>query len=268
MSLFIYGQNLILNPSFEETRVDEYGKLYADKWIVPNEGSIDYFSSQFEGLWYKMPNTTYGYHNAYKGNACIGFVLFNWNGEMEHYMAQLSKPLMKDSLYYICIHLKYVGDSVWIFSKQIELLFTSSNKILWRDTDYRSLFSNPNDQLTSSVKVNIETVNKSKDWVELNVFYKAQGGEKYLTFGLFYQGDIFFDLCNKYTKDYKDLKKREKFILKHDIDPIYANRNFKPTIKNSHRVYAYYLLDDVSVELKNEVYDNDFTFPVGSYISH
>jgi hypothetical protein len=254
-----YGQNLIINPSFEDYLKDKYGNMYAKDWLVPNPSSIDYYSTLSSSNNYGIPNNLFGFHPSYDGNAYAGFVLYNWSGEMEHYTAVLKEALKKDSLYQIRFHIRYAGDAVWLYSKSIELLFTKESKLLWWDTRYQFLFDHGK-HLESSVKIDIEKAFITRDWVERTAEYKASGGEKFVTFGLFYQNDDFIKLINKYIKDYlKGFEKQKEFINTHEEYPIFRNQNFKPTIRKREYVYAYYFLDAVSITLERKG-EKDFTY--------
>ena len=257
-----YGQNLILNPSFEVFAKDKYGNLYAQDWLVPNTSTIDYYSIISNTKFYSIPNNFLGFHPAYEGSAYIGFVLFNWSGEMEHYTGTLKEPLKKDSDYQISFYIRYAGDSVWIYSKSIELLFTKESKISLWDTRYQIVYTNGN-LLTSNIKIDIEQAYITKDWVKCNAKYKAKGGETIITFGLFYQGDNFIKLINEYSKDYfKSFEKQVKFINSHEEYPIFTNKHFKPTIQKRDFVFAYYFLDAVSVTpFKKGDPEEDYTYP-------
>jgi hypothetical protein len=254
-----YGQELLINPSFENytSLYSKLGKEFcANGWLIPNLGSVDYYSEKYPGKNRSIPHNQDGYHPAYDGIAYIGLVLFDWSGEMEYITGSLKEPFKKDSIYQMSFNIRYAGDSVWIYSKLIELLFTQEIKFLEWNTNYRYLFKNDK-QPQASVKVDIERAYITREWIRCTAEYKAQGGEKYVTFGLFYQGDKFIELCNEYVKKYNDFEKQKKFINTHEVYPIFTNHNFNPTLRNKFRVYAYYFIDNVSVKpMKKEGKDN------------
>jgi hypothetical protein len=257
-----FGQNLLVNPSFEEYNNPSKDIFSARYWLIPNKSSIDYYTEEipvkplFRDFTCESPYNQFGFHPPFDGIAYIGLSLFNWSGELEHYTGCLIQPLKKDSIYKVNFYVKYAGDSVWIYSKLIELLFTQEIKFLEWNTNYRYLFKHDK-QPQASVKVDIEKAYITRDWIKCTAEYKAQGGEKYMTFGLFYQGDNFIELCNEYLKKYNNFEKQKKFINTHEVYPIFTNHNFNPTLRNKFRVYAYYFIDNVSVTpLKRKENDN------------
>ncbi len=227
--------------------------------LIPNFSSIDYYSEHKYLEQRSVPQNEFGFHPAYAGLSYLGFVLFSWNGQVEHFTGCLNQPLQKDSLYKVSFHIKYAGDSVWIYSKTIGVLFTPKSKLLYWSTDYKGLFDHGK-HLTESLKFNIEKTYTERNWLEFTGIYKANGGEKFITFGLFYQGDKFFKLCEKYNSYTINLKKKTKFIESHEEYPFYVNKHYKPSQKSLDYDYAYYFIDAVSVTPVNKESVEDFTF--------
>jgi len=266
-----FGQNLVKNPSFEDFVNPSEDIYFAKDWIVPNEGTIDYYSEKcsqtpkyisFTNMCYSTNNTWIGYNQPLDGIAYIGFLLFGWNGGMEHYTGVLVKPLIKDSTYDISFYIKYGGDLFWIYSKKIEILLTN-DQIKSNYNTYLPNFGLINN-LKATITMDIQEAYKTRDWIRCSAKYKARGGEKFITFGLFNQQDNskLVKLTNEYNKKSNDYEWQINFVNNHDIFPIAPNINCKQHKKNrDNTVYAYYFLDAVSVTLgmKGEV---DFTLPL------
>lgn len=254
----IYGQNLILNSSFEEYEYPAQDIFYAKDWFVPNNCTVDYYTEEypknptfvsFTHMSSSTRNKKIGYNKPYSGNAYIGLVLLGWQGGMEHYTGILKRSLLKDSLYKITFYIKYGGDVFWLYSKNIEILF-SMNKPSFGSRDYKDLFSKENSYV-ANIKIDIQHANNERNWVKCVVNYKALGGEQFMTLGLFHQekNKKFIQLFDKYKENIEsDYLKQKKFVAKHEVFPLVPNKTSKQSKKDRlDNVIAYYLIDDVKV---------------------
>lgn len=251
----IFCQNLVRNPSFEEYENPSQDVFYAKSWFQHGIGTVDYYTEDYPQnptfiSFTHMSSSTFnkktGFNPPVNGKAYIGMILIGWNGGMEHYTGVLKHPLVEDSLYNISFYIKYGGDVFWLYSKSIEILFTKSQpeidykKVLIEEWAYKA-----------NVKIDIQQANIERKWVKCSVQYKASGGEKFLTFGLFYQEKNnklirLFDTYNEKVQN--DFQNQKSFVDKHEVDPVVPNPASKQQKKDSwDNVYAYYLIDNVKV---------------------
>lgn len=180
IKLFAFSQNLVPNPSFEDTIYcpTNSGELIATKfWYSPTAGTSDYFnrcSDQNIGI--KIPNTGLGYQNT-SGNGYTGMQIFfdpygaDW---IEYIQVQLIEPLKADYLYN--------------FSFLINLANTSNYAIekigAWMTPN--SVVSNSTSKLFSSPPT-VQNVNgylkDTLNWMTVSGQFIANGVERYLTIG-------------------------------------------------------------------------------------
>lgn len=253
----VYGQNLILNPSFEEYECPSEDIFYAKNWFAPNDCTVDYFTDKypdnpkFVSFTYVSSSTRnekIGYNKPKSGEAYIGFFLLGWYGGMEHYTGKLKRALLKNSLYKITFYIKYGGDIFWLYSKNIEILFTA-NRPSFESRVYRDLFSNESSYV-ADLKIDIQQANSQRNWVKCVANYRALGGEQFMTLGLFHQQENrkLIRLFDKYKNIESDFQKQKRFVSKHEVVPLLPNKMSKQHKKDREfNVIAYYLIDDVKI---------------------
>ncbi|MFA6951260.1 MAG: hypothetical protein WCQ70_11310 [Lentimicrobiaceae bacterium] len=256
LSISTFAQNLVINPSFEDSIVVNTIRPFSSKGWLDDVAysSVDLFSAaNFEDSGYAVPNTYLGFHHAYDGDSFIGLLLFSWSGNLEHITGSLSSPMLKDSLYQISFHIKYPGDSCMIYSKFIEVLFSGTKpKSKFGEPFFERCFSEKCP--VADLKINIEETVTNKDWVKCQAVYKAKGNEKYFTLGIFYQNKDFFKLSKKYNSTLLDYKKQSKFLRNTELFPVFINKNQHVDLTNKSYAYrfniatAYYFIDDVFIE--------------------
>ncbi|MBA3986722.1 MAG: T9SS type A sorting domain-containing protein [Flavobacteriales bacterium] len=223
------GQNLVPNPSFEDTTACPWtnDKIhYAIGWFKPSAGSSDLLHS----CSFQVPQNLFGYQNARTGYAYAGFYTYH--------------TFYPDSSYreYISIRLK---DSLQQGKKyNIEFYASRSDSsnyatILGAYLSSDSLFSNSANNLPYIPQLE-ETgaVTEKSLWVKLSYEYIAAGGEKYLTIGNF-RDDSLSDTIN--TSDGGD-------------------------VGNPDYLSAYYYIDDISITEEDTITGiNDFS--IGENVS-
>lgn len=256
LSCSTIAQNLVINPSFEDS-LGNLTKSFASKgWLDDIKySSVDIYSTIYpEITGYAVPNNYLGYHPTLDSSSYIGFALFSWGGDLERITGSLSSTMQKDSSYRISFFIKYPKDSFMVYSKFIEVYFSSKKP--------RSKYGEPffeecfNEKCPlADLKINIEEAVTTVQWVKCQAIYKAKGNEKYFTLGLFYQNRDFFKLSKRYNKSLLDSKKQLKFLKKTELFPIYINKNHHVDLINKSygfredRSCAYYFIDAVSMEL-------------------
>lgn len=110
-----YAQNLVPNPSFEDTVSAPAGGLMEDAtgWI--NCGlSPDYYNAGFDsdGFGFGVPNCFYtGYQNAYNGNAFAGMAITLIPEQPGEFIGiQLTQPLIIGTKYFVSAYISRADD--------------------------------------------------------------------------------------------------------------------------------------------------------------
>ena len=186
LSLKANAQNLVLNPSFEDTIActGTYA-MQCKYWYTANIGSPDYFSEQpdiFCGT-SPVPLSNAGYQYARTGIAYVGLVTLmqplnpNYLNRREYIGGELSDTLKQGHEYCVSFYisvaeeLKYVTDGIGLYLSIDSAVDYTINTNL----PFVPQISNP------SGNIIYDTLN----WVQISGTYIANGGEKYLTIGNF-----------------------------------------------------------------------------------
>ncbi len=189
--LFIFGagaieaQNLLPNPSFEDT-ITRTTPLYLPlDWIAPTNEGFNYFTPLNNSIspTYGYPSNYPGYQLAKTGQAIIGIQIYDHylqtrSPRREYLQAQLLDSLKKDSIYCFRVYLSF-ADSMHVASRGQLGVYFSSNSV--GSNNIKPL------PYTPQVKVNPNRfVNDRINWMEFNQQYQAMGGEQYITIGNFF----------------------------------------------------------------------------------
>ncbi len=186
LSLKANAQNLVLNPSFEDTIscTGTYA-MQCKYWYWATYGSPDYFSEQpdiFCGTSY-VPQSGAGYQYARTGIAYVGLAVFtehinpNQINRREYVGGELSDTLKQGHEYCVSFYvsvaeeLKYVVDGIGLYLSVDSAVDYTINTNL----SFVPQISNP------AGNIIYDTLN----WVQISGTYIANGGEKYLTIGNF-----------------------------------------------------------------------------------
>ena len=181
------SQNLVLNPSFEDTITCPIGTwaMQCRYWYSASGGSPDYFSEQpdiFCGTSY-VPQSGVGYQYARTGIAYVGLATLmqplnpNYLNRREYIGGELSDTLKQGHEYCVSFYvsvaeeLKYVTDGIGLYLSVDSAVDYTININL----SFIPQIENP------SGNIIYDTLN----WVQISGTYIANGGEKYLTIGNF-----------------------------------------------------------------------------------
>ncbi len=179
---FAFGQNMIINSSFEEHRCcpDGYSQFHCTQyWLRPTRGTSDFFSScenRFYSPEAKVPNNFIGHQYANTGIAYAGLYTFYKDDYREYILSKLPEPLKPNQIYCLSFYVS-LADTVGIALKSIGVHF--SDTIVGQD-DYFPLDLPHIDMELSSGYL----MNKSS-WTKLSYNYKAKGGEQIMIIGNF-----------------------------------------------------------------------------------
>jgi len=186
LSLNANAQNLVLNPSFEDTIActGTYA-MQCKYWYWATYGSPDYFSEQpdiFCGTSY-VPQSGGGYQYARTGIAYVGLGVYtkhvspNHINRREYVGGELSDTLKQGHEYCVSFYVsvaeefKYVVDGIGLYLSVDSAVDYTINTNL----SFMPQISNP------AGNIIYDTLN----WVQISGTYIATGGEKYLTIGNF-----------------------------------------------------------------------------------
>ena len=187
LSLKVSAQNLVLNPSFEDTITCPIGTwaMQCRYWYSASVGSPDYFSEQpdiFCSTSY-VPQNQVGFQYARTGVAYVGIGVFtehitpNHINRREYVGGELSDTLKQGHEYCVSFYVsvaeefKYVVDGIGLYLSVDSAVDYTINTNL----SFVPQIENP------SGNIIYDTLN----WVQISGTYIANGGEKYLTIGNF-----------------------------------------------------------------------------------
>ncbi len=222
------AQNLVKNHSFENAwSCPEDYNGYAVKfpfpdWINPNNGTPDLMHS-CSVMRAGVPENFAGYMYPYDGGAYAGIILREkfddslkvYKGVSREYLqTKLTEPLKKNTLY--CVKFYYVNAKKSMYSVDALGITLTVDQIKSKNAD--RILQRP--QITNRPG---HIMDNTDEWTEFCGYYRARGGEHYLTIGNFWDNST------------------TQYINKHNE---YSDSAF---------FYAYYLIDNVSVfEIESE----------------
>ncbi len=182
------GQNLVLNPSFEENTYD----CTSNKGPLRDECKNWNFSTYFiycEGRndFVYVPNTFLGYQFPRNGKAFA--TLFLWWSDYKNWRfpvtGNLSHTLSKDSLYKVKFYLNLAerqynskGDKVAIATTRVGAFLYSDSLYYGAKDSMVQIRNNPERFLTDTL-----------DWMEVSGIMKAKGGERFIRIDNFWNDD-------------------------------------------------------------------------------
>jgi OmpA-OmpF porin, OOP family len=186
-------QNLILNGSFESyiNCVDDYGDVeVALGWFQPLNSSSDYFNSCcHKKNFLSVPSNYVGYQKPHGlGEAYIGLYLFDFDKRFkrkgyynrEYIQTRLTHPLRKGKKYRIVFYYS-LADQSNFFSDHFSICL-SHDRELKRVKLNEHIFSS---NLVLSKSIDRRLAKDTISWNEVNFEFLSQGGEEFLTIGLF-----------------------------------------------------------------------------------
>jgi hypothetical protein len=278
-----YSQNLVRNPQFGEyyhlpDLIYEYGERYQDSafickyWHKVKETTPDYFHVNAINERYLIPHNIFGFHPVLTDSAYIGFIPFDLTGGAEPISGEFKEPLEAGQLYEISFWYRFAGMNSYYKLDRIECMIGGNINRLKYDrqkgfTCYERIIT---PEMMANVEF-IETLKNDGEWNKISGFYKAEGGELYITFGFFYQNEKLNKIIREYVSYNFELGHNshleDKFFKKHRkyLSFIHRNPEFVPKIesrmleltfdektKTSRSIYqertSYYFIDDVSVK--------------------
>lgn len=232
---FLFSQNLVLNPSFEDIKMctNTIGSFYLTKhWSTPTSGSTDIFTPCSEiSNKIGVPNNYNGKQVAKSGNNYAGFYLYSNGNYREYIQGELSEPLKKDTSYIFSFYVSLAENSDFAI-KDFNILLSETK------LDRRIEKALTNTQLKKANLQNYtlhqfldnQFYDDTEEWTLLSLKFRAKGNERFFSIG-----------------NFKRNAKTDKQLV---------------TTKNRFNM-AYYYIDSVSLEKveTNNQYINTITPP-------
>jgi OOP family OmpA-OmpF porin len=183
--------NLVPNPSFEDTSAPILSSLLGlNDWSIANNnnnnnnnwGSPDYFNAGYNPSNSGVPFNLPGHQHPRTGNAYTG--LWTYHSccpsipHREYITGELSQPLKEGKCYKVSFYFSPAGGFKGLVQTNIGLQFSntplsSNNHIIPYNSAYTVLDTNC-----------IDSINYA-DWIEVTGNYIANGGEEFVTIGVF-----------------------------------------------------------------------------------
>ncbi len=193
LSSFLFGQNLVLNPDFENHEDDHctvmlgfFNKNITD-WSTPNYGSTDYFMTCNETKGRKNYN---GFQNPKSGSAYAGIYVFTDKNYREYVQGQLSEILEKGKRYTMTFYLSLAEKSSYAL-KDIEVLFTEEKlKPCYHSNSCEKAIKPSKATKKRFKKYPNPTGNyfmDKKTWMAYTFEFTAEGYEAYFSIGNFFR---------------------------------------------------------------------------------
>ena len=175
------AQNLVLNPSFEDTASTDYSMFFriTKNWYNPNNATADYYSPYCQELgWgngYCAPYGCFGYQLPQDGVAFIALDIYETTAFTGKEYAQgfLSQPLITGTKYYVSMYINLVNASMYSIC-DINIAFTDT--LIYSNQGWPFNF-------TDTVKFEISNAD-TMNWLYVTGIYTAHGGEKYIYIGI------------------------------------------------------------------------------------
>lgn len=279
-SFDVKSQNLVLNPSFEDHSARQIYPMYerttffADHWFhifLGTFSTVDFYNRDSLDAWslFNVPDNFFGNQPSIFGDSYIGMIVWGPDQSLEHITGTLKEPLVKGKQYRLTLYVKHAGQKSAIKLSKMEALFSSVSEHL--SIPEKSVFKDDEilyDNLFSELKPTADVVLPIQEgkiatngWQKITGEYTASGGEKFLTFGLFYQGETTSNslkrIAEKYQKSFSQMKKRKRLlenIGQKGVEFICYNADYdisewfsEDGIPSNQRDFSYYFIDQVSV---------------------
>lgn len=173
-----YAQNLVPNPSFEDTLQCPYGDYGSiANWINPTTASPDAFNSCSAGNYY-VPNNVYGNRTAKEGFGYIGIhSSVGGNNYREYIQVQLINSLQANQKYcvkfFVCLtdSASYAVNDIGAYFSNTQISSTLNQVLPYTPQAKNNPVLNP--------------LTQRNIWQAVTDSFIAQGGEQYITIGNF-----------------------------------------------------------------------------------
>ena len=183
--LYSSTQNLVPNFNFEK-KVGcplSLGKInYCNDWFALFNFSVDYFSKCDLTNIVGVPNNVFGYQDARSDSSMIGLISYSTTSNSREYVSvRLINSLQKDNFYKLTFYLSLANNCRFAISNFGT--FFSKDSIANRC----NMSGGVMDCLLPQVLSRGDRIlNDTLNWMKVEAVYLADGGEKFITLGNFY----------------------------------------------------------------------------------
>jgi len=254
-SMQLFSQNLVQNPSFEETKrcAELIGNFdnNVKYWSTPTWGTTDVFSTCAKGV-VGIPNNYNGMQETKSGKNYAGFYLHSDENYREYIQVELSEKLEKGIKYNVSFYVNLAEKSDFAI-KNIDFMLSADklNTTISRELSEKQLKKSKIDNYSIYRIDNTRFYDNTSNWTLISKEFIAQGTEQFLTIGNF----------NKNSKTDKILvSNKNRFnISYYYIDLVSLQRTDLPKIENELKAKVY---KEKRVKTETEIIElnKDYTF--------
>lgn len=185
------GQNLVLNPSFEDTKKCTswigHFNVFTTNWSTPNAATTDLFNRCAERTEASVPANFIGIQHPRFGENYAGFYLYTEKNYREYVQGELSEPLKAGEKYRVSFWVSLSEASDYALSEFGIAFLENKIKLSIQETltDEEVKKGNPGKYTRYSISSDRPFDTKT-DWMRVSTTFTAYGSEKYLIIGNFH----------------------------------------------------------------------------------
>ncbi len=252
-------QNLVVNGSFEEhwycSPSLSQDSTPCKGWWSPNLGTPDYLHICIKdsSIFILFNDSINNICSPHTGIAQVGLCLISIEtAAMEHIQSQLKEPLKAGQKYKVSFWVRLDYKYSDYIAYNIGLYFSKNKKILG---DYLLSKDSYIEGITPELQAQVSN-EKGKFitdtiWTEISEIYTAQGGEKYITIGMFWDDNPKVVKAWERAKEnqsWSNIKRFGKAVKKCLLKKNrYMEKKYEKSPAKIEQHFPYYLIDDVSV---------------------
>ena len=280
----MFGQNLVKNPGFEKYHHLPDSALFeglrlmdtvfsARYWHRPPMLTPNYFHVNSKHADFGIPHSFLGYHPALDGSSAhIGAVVLSLQDISIPFSGELTEPLVEGQKYRISFYYRFAHLKSYFLLDKMEAYISLNNWIteLHGPHPFHTDITVPFDTVTFRfhpiiANVTFQPITNDGQWHRAVGYFTAKGGERYISIGIFFQSEEFFDAINTYVsflrfsglsprrRDLRRFYRRYQdvlcFIHRNPLfSPAQTDRELRRLGYTSRSQWAYYFFDNISVE--------------------
>jgi len=264
----LFGQNLVLNPSFEDFYDCPRGISFFHKnvknWTIPNNGTTDYFNSCSEKMGF---NNFVGKQKARTGNGYAGIYTYFKKDYREYIQGKLISTLKKGEKYKVQFYISLAENSRYAIKELGIMLYSKKYNASKSKTNINAKgIANRHPTLKFRPIFSKEFYHNDRDWIEISLIYTAEGYENYFAIGNFNNNSStkkskartskFESFSYYYIDDVsiKPLEKQEVYTIEEVIEALIIKTNKVYVFKNVLFDFDKSELLEASMEELNQLY--------------
>jgi len=198
-------ENLVPNPSFEELDSCEQVFYFLDEgilnWYNAGWGSSVIYNSCVDDMFHDVPHNQFGWQIPYSGDGYAGILTYEafTNSQdifdsREYIQVELLQPLKANNTYAVSFYVSLADEYSTCASNGLGAAFSDSpisSSVPFGLINYDA-------QLVENV-----VITDSINWKQINGYYKANGGERFITIGNFQTDSETELICGADVSDVK-----------------------------------------------------------------